>query len=301
MQPQTSLLRLTFLVLLALVSSQCGVIMPLHAQTNPADAGLVQTLIDSGSDSDQMFTGGIAQTIADLPGGDATVRYDPVGFSYTLPCDGMEPVALNFVWIEPTVKAVGARLFTVKVNDQVAYDKIDIFAIAGYRVPVARSMLAFCANGQVTIKFSTQVRSAMISRLMAYPFALTQYIKPMDPQTARVTGAPAQWAAIPAPDGTSTWQGYLAPRPASVTDATVALTYVDVGVYRNGLRLTAGVDIWLSTINGQLAIAGLTSTDTITVDYTAILPPAFTLVIGPSKSAGTWPGTFWQPMVEPGL
>ncbi len=116
--------------------------------------------IDSGSASDFAFTGGATQTIAALPH-DQTVRYGD--FSYTLPCPDSQPRLVTFGFIEPSQKAAGLRLFRVELNDQVMFDRLDLYAIAGYQVPLARRVIAHCADDWLKIGFKTQARSAVVS------------------------------------------------------------------------------------------------------------------------------------------
>jgi hypothetical protein len=123
-------------------------------------------LIDSGSDSDSLFVGGEKLDI--IAPGDTTVRWSATGFAYEFPCvDG--PYVVTFNWVEPTVTAAGLRLFTVKINDQLFFDRLDLFVIAGYRIPITRAVVAHCSAEKIVIKFTTQKRNALVSSIGVRP------------------------------------------------------------------------------------------------------------------------------------
>lgn len=131
-------------------------------------------VIDAGSATDSGFTGGAVWLIpqALLPPGttDATLRFG-ADFTYRIPCSKRVYV-VTFQFIEPTVQAIGQRVFSVSVNNQTVLDRLDLVAEAGYLRPVARSVLAMCSEGQLRIRFLAQVRSAVVSSIEVAPLSL---------------------------------------------------------------------------------------------------------------------------------
>jgi hypothetical protein len=221
------------------------------------------------------YTGGYAYTVQ--PAADTTLRYGwaPAGqpvppFSYTIPtgAPGAYQVDLNFLEPSPSPPA---RAFSVTINDQLVYPRLTL----QYLVPLTRSAIIATPDGVINLRFDTLTRGAVVSSIRVTPFAVTQYIQPSDPKTARVTGAVPVWMQ----------DAYYVPRPAIETDPTVLLLYQNVEVFRNGVRQlesnqsAAGADFTVLAAIGQLKVAPVTgqpwpSTDAVVVNYTAVWPPA---------------------------
>lgn len=124
-------------------------------------------VIDCGSPTDSNFTGGAIANFTAPPGvSDNTVRYG--NFRYEFDAENV-PYLITFRWIENTVTAKGARLFQVRINDQIVYDRMDLFAVSGYLKPFSRSVVAVGADQKLKIEFITQARNAIISGIEIVP------------------------------------------------------------------------------------------------------------------------------------
>lgn len=133
----------------------------LQAQTWPR-------IIDSGSPSDSNFTGGATTDITvPAPGvTDLTSRYGT--FRYDIPADNV-PYLITFRWIEKAVTAAGQRTFQVRINQQIFFDQLDLYKIAGFLKPLSRTVIAVGSDNLLKIEFITQVRAATISSLEIVP------------------------------------------------------------------------------------------------------------------------------------
>lgn len=126
------------------------------------------TIIDAGSDGDRNFAGGTKYIIAPTPDVvDVTLRYG--AFTYEFPAHNEWPYVLTLRFIEPTVQSPGQRVFSVRVNNQLVLDRLDLVAEAGYLKPLSRSVLVMGADNRLVIKFEVQVRSAVISSIEITP------------------------------------------------------------------------------------------------------------------------------------
>src|SRR6185369_10382598 len=124
-------------------------------------------IIDCGSAADSNFSGGVTWIIpqALLPPGttDTTLRYG-AAFSYRIPVDNI-PYVVTFRFIEPTVQVRGQRIFSVRINNQVVVDRIDLIAEAGYLKSLSRSIVVMGSDESLNICFETQMRSAVVSSI----------------------------------------------------------------------------------------------------------------------------------------
>ncbi len=130
--------------------------------------------IDAGSPIDSNFTGGAAYLIpqALLPPGttDATLRFG-TAFSYRVPSDNCAYI-VTFRFIEPNMKAAGQRIFSVRINNQVAIDRLDLVAEAGYLTPLSRSVVVMGSDSALRIHFEAHVRSAVVSAIQVQPLVV---------------------------------------------------------------------------------------------------------------------------------
>lgn len=111
-------------------------------------------VIDSGSSTDQLFSGGNAYTIPAVGSTDATLRFG-ASFSYQIPATDGIPYLLKLNFIEPS-SAPPVRSFSVTVNDQLIWT---ISAMRGYLVPFPRSIGGvMAADGFINIRFNTVAR-----------------------------------------------------------------------------------------------------------------------------------------------
>ncbi len=133
------------------------------------------TIIDSGSATDSNFTGGTAFTMPNPPAGvtDATMRFTASGastFSYDVPCHLDWPYSVKLYFLEPNQTAVGQRIFTVRINNQVVLDHLDLIAEGGLGKMLSRSVVVMGADdGQLHIRFETNKRSAVVSSIEFTP------------------------------------------------------------------------------------------------------------------------------------
>lgn len=230
---------------------------------------MTSLIINCGAPDDQFFISGYPVTIPNPPAGvPPTMRSSAPGKSiyYRIPVDDIGPYVVSLVFVEPSNPAPGKRFFGLRINEQTVIDQINLFVVAGALKPVYRSFLAYPAEGSISLEFFTVARAAIVSQIIINPFA--QYIVQNTPQRIRVTGVVPSWGS-PA--------GYFVPRPAQVSDPTLAVVYQSVTVYRDGLRLLAGADYSITGASVQLIIMPASgqpwpATDKIQVDYTAILP-----------------------------
>ncbi len=167
------------------------------------------TIIDSGSPSDASFTGGTTYQIPPAllpPGTDSTLRFSDKPFSYLIPCQSEWPYVVTFRFIEPTVKVVGQRVFSVKVGSQVVVDKLDLVAEAGYLKPISRSVVVLASDGALQIRFETQVRSSVISSIEIRPLleisSHTSGLIMVQAGPVSIIGSPS----TPAWEGASGWR-----------------------------------------------------------------------------------------------
>lgn len=167
--------------------------LPLYATT---------LTIDSGSATDQFFTGGAAFTTSTCQG-DATVRYG--AFGYHIPVEpGAYLVTVNLCETG-TVSAKGQRIFSVKLNGQTVIDRLDLFAASGL-APTYRSYTAAPAGGFIDLDFSYSLKSAMVSSIqidiigsVAYPDGFGMSRKVSEPAAPGVVCQDGDWAAPDTP------------------------------------------------------------------------------------------------------
>ena len=122
--------------------------------------------VDAGSDTDVNYYGGDKLVIPVI--GDNTVRWSATGFYYEFGCWDV-PYVVKLTFIEPTVKAIGQRVFTVRINDQIVLDRLDLFASAGFGQFKSWTFIPHCSNDLLTIRFLTQVRNSILSSLEITP------------------------------------------------------------------------------------------------------------------------------------
>ena len=127
-------------------------------------------IIDSGSPTDQYFSGGLPYTVQ--PAADTTLRFSssattPFSYNIPVPQDGPYIVTLNF--LEPSA-VPPARAFSVTINDQLVYSRL---TMAGYLVPFSRSAIIFSSGGFINIRFDTLIRSAVVSSIQIDPLPAT--------------------------------------------------------------------------------------------------------------------------------
>lgn len=120
--------------------------------------------IDSGSPTDQYFTGGLSDFTISYPGvtGDLSVRYG--AFQYHIPRPpGVYLVTLNFRETG-TVSAKNQRVFSVKLGGQLVLDRLDLFSAAGL-AKIERNFVAASNDGFIDIDFSYTTKSAVVSSI----------------------------------------------------------------------------------------------------------------------------------------
>lgn len=133
--------------------------------------GLFGQVYDLGNTNDPC-TGG---NITVVSGGvlDPTARFG--NFSCKLPIstsiDGL--VMVRFMFMENTINGAGNRLFQIKVNDQIMFDRLDIFVSCGGKlIPCSRDVVSKSMGGFVNVQFVTQVRSAICFAIEVVPLGI---------------------------------------------------------------------------------------------------------------------------------
>lgn len=113
------------------------------------------------------WSGGTEFTVANAPPGYESLHFG-ASFSFTQAvADGQYVVTFSF--IEPTVQAVGQRVFDVSINDQPVVKQLDVFARAGFMVPLTRSVIVDVKGGRMVFSFVATVRSAVVSGIVIEP------------------------------------------------------------------------------------------------------------------------------------
>lgn len=98
-----------------------------------------------------------------------TARYAPDNQApviYSFPVSsGSYHVNLYFAEVSPTWHYVGARVFNVKVEGNVAFQNLDVFAAAGAKTALVKSTDAVVTDGQLTIELDSITQQAEISAI----------------------------------------------------------------------------------------------------------------------------------------
>lgn len=142
-------------------------------------------VLDAGSAADTECPAGYYYTVQ--PADDTTLCFgNPV---YRIPVSDGVPYVIKFNFLEPSA-APPARVFSVSVNDIVVLPRV---TMPGYLVPFSRSTVAMAADGFLVVKFSTIVRSAVISSIEVTPlfqlFAAAPGFRLVQERCARCHGA----------------------------------------------------------------------------------------------------------------
>jgi len=92
-----------------------------------------------------------------------SVYYSTTSFSCNTPVEaGL--YLLTFNVIEPSQHGPNIRVFSVKVNEQIIFDSLDIFKIAGFQNQKRLSVLYY-STGELNFIFTTKSRSALIQSI----------------------------------------------------------------------------------------------------------------------------------------
>jgi hypothetical protein len=193
-----------------------GAASVLIATALPAESA-ASVLIDAGATSNVVaadgqtylkstgFTGGKAST-SKLPVtgrlGDAVLRttwYGMSKWSAAVP-NGRYEVTLAMAEIYWTAK--GKRVFSATAEGRTMFTALDLFATAGARAEVDRSLVVDVADGRIDVTFKASVDKAIVSAIAVVPVA----------PSPSPTPAPTTSSAAPEPTTVSP--------PATTTDAT---------------------------------------------------------------------------------
>lgn len=148
-------------------------------EPNPADVVAAINVGGSGDavsfagiwyDADQYFTGGTANSTADVVSGAngsavySTERYG--SFTYKIPVpNGDYSVQLGMVELYQT--SAGARSFSVDLEDSTVVDTLDIFAQAGHdKVIISDSFVTSVYDGSIDINVKTLVDNGTLSSIL---------------------------------------------------------------------------------------------------------------------------------------
>lgn len=146
-------------------------------------------LIECGSATDSMFSGGVSFTILAGPMASKTVRSGQT-FTYKIPAPDGEPQAITFGVAEPCgpgagcslpVTGPGQRVFSVTVNGQPLLPRLDIFAEAGLQKSKAWTFTVFPSDGTITVTLAGISRTAVLSSIAVTPLAPPQEIPQAGP------------------------------------------------------------------------------------------------------------------------
>jgi hypothetical protein len=86
--------------------------------------------------------------------------------TYSFPAaSGLYHVNLYFAETNPTLQRVGARVFNVKIEGDVIFPNLDIYANAGANTALVKSADVMVSDGKMTIEFDNVVQSAEISAI----------------------------------------------------------------------------------------------------------------------------------------
>ena len=131
--------------------------------------------------ADAHFTGGVAsQVTAAMTGtADPTLyqtarRSDSTtgGFTYNFPVsNGTYHVNLYFAETYSNVFRVGGRVFNVKIQGNLVFQNLDIFAEAGADAPLIKAADATVSNGALTLEFDNLVEKAKVMAIEIVPGA----------------------------------------------------------------------------------------------------------------------------------
>lgn len=85
---------------------------------------------------------------------------------YSFPAaSGLYHVNLYFAETNPTLQRAGARVFTVKIEGDVIFPNLDIYAAAGANTALVKGADVMVSDGKVTIELDNVVQSAEISAI----------------------------------------------------------------------------------------------------------------------------------------
>lgn len=96
-------------------------------------------------------------------------RYGTFVYHFAV-ADGPYSAALHFVENSTAITAISQRVFSVSINGAAVIPSLDLFATAGFNVPVDKSFSTSASGGTgITIAFTTILRNAVISAIDITP------------------------------------------------------------------------------------------------------------------------------------
>lgn len=96
-------------------------------------------------------------------------RYGTFVYHFAV-ADGPYSAALHFVENSTAITAISQRVFSVSINGAPVIPSLDLFATAGFNVPVDKSFPSTASGGAgITIAFTTILRNAVISAIDITP------------------------------------------------------------------------------------------------------------------------------------
>ncbi len=85
---------------------------------------------------------------------------------YSFPAaSGLYHINLYFAETNPTLQRVGARVFNVKIEGDVIFQNLDIYAAAGANTSLVKGADVMVSDGKVTVELENVVQSAEISAI----------------------------------------------------------------------------------------------------------------------------------------
>jgi hypothetical protein len=129
--------------------------------------------------ADTGFSGGNSETTNQQIGGTADQALSQSGrhngggstvLSYAFPvANGTYNINLLFAETNPKLEYVGARVFNVKIQDALAFSKVDIFASAGARAALVKSTSVTVQDGTLKIELDNVTQSAKVDAIEILP------------------------------------------------------------------------------------------------------------------------------------
>jgi hypothetical protein len=174
------------------------------------DAGGAGLVASDGSvwAADSGFTGGkVNSTAHTITGADnsTVLRSYRFGMSaYSVPVTNGS-YRVTILMAEPYWKAAGKRIFSATAEGVAVFSNLDLYAVAGHDVQVARTAVVTVKDGALSLAFKATANNSVISGLRVEPVTTSTTVAPSpDPTTKTPTPTtPAPITTTPAPTTTS--------------------------------------------------------------------------------------------------
>ncbi|HEY8507282.1 MAG TPA: malectin domain-containing carbohydrate-binding protein [Steroidobacteraceae bacterium] len=172
-----------------------------------------------------------------------TERWDPpaapeLSYSFAVP-NGTYLVRLHFADNYWGTQFVGARVFDVRIENQLVHDDIDVFAEAGGSAALIKSATVVVTDGQINIEFVHQVENPIINALEIIQQDVTPDTTPPTVPTGlsavAVSSSRIDLSWSPSTDTETGVAGYRIYRDGVPVATTSAITFSDTNLQPNTL------------------------------------------------------------------